>query len=201
MLSPDGLSVRVAFESNEAAARLLNPGFVELELGTPEDALAVIVSSTPPASGSVVCTIVPADDGCAPLACVLRLVFVHCVRLCNLQLHSGHAAADKLERVHADLASKRSPRVLFARRTDALPPYICRQPLRELHVPTGGHFQTQLASALDATSERVVRVATLQARLSHGTLAETLPERAHTCCGCDRRCYRRRRGRALHCEE
>lgn len=69
-VSSDGLSVRVAFESDEAAARALNPGFLELELGTPVDALAAIVADKAPAACSVVCTLVPADSQCGADTCI-----------------------------------------------------------------------------------------------------------------------------------
>jgi hypothetical protein len=63
-LSPDGLQVRRAIADDEAAARALNPGFLELEMGSPADALASIVGERLPKPERVICTLVPADDGC-----------------------------------------------------------------------------------------------------------------------------------------
>ena len=65
-ISGDGLFVKADLGSSVAeVATALNPGYVELGLGSPRDALAAIVKHSPPTGGSAKCVVVPADNRCA----------------------------------------------------------------------------------------------------------------------------------------
>jgi hypothetical protein len=64
-LSRCGLQVRVRYADANAAARTMNPGFLELGMGGPEAALAAVVGQGPPESTEVTCVVVPADSRCS----------------------------------------------------------------------------------------------------------------------------------------
>lgn len=85
-VNEDGLAVRVELGTSVAeVATALNPGFVELGLGSPEDALAAILKHSPPPDGAAKCVVVPADGRCAQCR--------RCLAMSVMMLHPALAPA------------------------------------------------------------------------------------------------------------
>lgn len=61
IISKCGYKVRLPKPGLEAAAEYVNPGYVELGLGTPQQAMEAIVGELQPVPESLSCIFVPAD--------------------------------------------------------------------------------------------------------------------------------------------
>eukprot|EP00892_Ulva_mutabilis_P000362 jgi/Ulvmu1/10326/UM061_0009.1 len=138
-------------------------------------ALAKELQSRPP----------PAGVTLSPCGLSLRLHTADAVdfarRLNPGFVEGGHGSAADALRVVIEHSGRPTPAADGSGEPGTLPavlvPVDCTEAIREVQLPTVGHFRSCLAAALETQPERLVRVGTLDSRTTHRTLAAALADR------------------------